>query len=130
MNPSHALLAALTALASMPPASAQEPAKVLGKTDVEAIVATHHLDFVRDADHRQIAYEFRGGDLFFATQTQSGYKFTASATYEVTDEGRLCVKWRRNGYFTPTDTCYAFRHEGDRIVIGRGAEDRIGEMTR
>ena len=55
---------------------------------------------------------------------------TLSGTYEVTDEARLCFKWRVNNFFTPPDGCYVFRRAGDKTIVARGPTGRIGEMTQ
>ena len=118
----------LAAASSAITVHAQESA-MLSKPDVDKIVATKRLAFVRDSDQKKIEYDLRDGHAFYSLTTQGGRNLTISGTYEVGDDGKLCFKWNPDRYVNLPDGCYVFKHEGEKTLVARGPNGRIGELV-
>ncbi len=129
----NTLIVAVAACAgwSVSVAVAQERAPLYPKADVDAIVATKKLAYVRDSDQKKIEYELRDGRSFYSLATSGGRNLTLSGSYEVTDDGHLCFKWQPDRYVTLPDACYVFRHDGEKVVIAgaRNPSGKIGELV-
>ena len=104
----------------------------LTKPEVDAMVATPSVAFVRDSDQKKIEYALHDGHANYASSTSGGRNLAMSGTYEATDAGPLCFKGQAGKHVNLPDGCYAFRHEGDKVLVagGRNAAGGIGEVVK
>jgi hypothetical protein len=104
----------------------------LSKAEVEAIAASKKMAYVRDTDQKKIEFSLNDGHSNYALSTPGGRNITMGGTYEITDSGQLCFKWQADKYVNLPDGCYAFRHEGDKVLVagGKNPTGRLGELVK
>jgi hypothetical protein len=129
-KPLLALVVALAAGSSSLVAYAEDGP--LSKSDVEAIAATKKMVYVRDSDKKEVEFSLRDGRSFYSMSTQGGRNINMTGNYEITDDGKICFKWQPDRYVNIPDGCFAFRREGDKVIVagGKNPNGRLGEMVK
>jgi hypothetical protein len=102
------------------------------KADVEALAATKNMNFIRMSDQKEQDIQLKDGYAFRSINAGTR-PVNVSGTYEITDNAKLCIKWRNTDrYVTLQDTCFTFRREGDKVVLGVGNDptSHFGELIK